>query len=151
MAPWKTSLFEKLAGLKLPLASHVVGFADMQADDSRRLQNPLFESRQVFGVTTSNRVTFFLHQNHLKFQCTIWSNILLSTYQSPPPLHFHWASDIQICLKRIKTDCSTQLVGIELKMTPPWIILFKGLKKPFYFCQVTWREDLCTAVWHTKP
>lgn len=56
------------------------------------------------------------------------------------------ASDIQILLKRIKTDCSPQLLGIGLKRTPLPNYFVRGPPETFLLCQLTSGEDLSTAV-----
>lgn len=139
MAPRKSSLLEKLAVPGLPLAkSHgwLCWYAVrwfQEASESRLIHIRSLVSLQATELlSTSIRNTWDFGAVFEQIFCFLCIRVLLPS--------FHWASDTHILLKRMKTDCSTQLVGIGLKMTPLLNYFLQGPKETFLLCQVTWKR-----------
>lgn len=122
MASWKASLLEKLAVLKISLASHIGNFPDRLSEASRRLQ--------------SHQNLYICNRSLVSLQATDRLSSLRSTWSFS--VVFRWTFCIEHQISKSSLRGSRQIAHLSCwelgwNKLPSQIILYEGLLKPFYF------------------
>lgn len=122
MASWKAFLHEKLAVLKISLASHTVSFPDRLSEASRRLQN--------------HQNLYICNRSLVSLQAAEWLSSHRSTWSFS--VVFRWTFCIEHHISKYSLRGSRQIAHLswwELGRNglPSRIILYEGVLKSFYF------------------